>query len=127
MAALERYSFPGNVRELINVLQSAAVLAANDEIRLRDLPPQVRECALDGVESEDAPAETPLSQGPPTRTRRRATPTSLEEMPVGLEDIERWAVKRALQQSDGRVTEAARALGIGRTTLYRKLEKYGLR
>ncbi len=48
-------------------------------------------------------------------------------MPVELEDIERWAVKRALRASEGRVTEAAKALGIGRTTLYRKLEKYGLR
>jgi transcriptional regulator of acetoin/glycerol metabolism len=36
-------------------------------------------------------------------------------------------VKRALRDKNGRLTEAAKALGIGRTTLYRKLEKYGLR
>ena len=135
MEALEHHPFPGNVRELLNVLQSAAVLAVGDEIRLRDLSPQVRafDSALPTVNGSHP---RPADQGSETvqepsalssNTRRRMTPTSLDELPVGLDDIERWAVKRALRESDGRVTDAARALGIGRTTLYRKLEKYGLR
>jgi DNA-binding NtrC family response regulator len=135
MLALERYAFPGNVRELLNTLQSAAVLAVDDEIRLHDLPPQVRAHATPAPDwhTPSDQVEGPRADGavwaeePASRARRRHTPTSLEEMPVGLEDIERWAVKRALRENDGRVTEAAKALGIGRTTLYRKLEKYGLR
>ena len=133
MTALERYPFPGNVRELLNVLQSASVLAAGDEIQLRDLAPQVRACALPASDASgssktfDEPLANGLAPIDSAEQRGKPTPTSLEEMPMGLEEIERWAVKRALRDSDGRVTEAAKALGIGRTTLYRKLEKYGLR
>ena len=140
MSALERYPFPGNVRELQNILQSAAVLAVGDEIRLQDLAPRLREYALLASQlhasSEtggdlgdlDDPAvngSRPVQGARPLR--ERPTPKSLEELPLGLEELERWAVKRALRGTDGRVTEAAKALGIGRTTLYRKLEKYGLR
>jgi DNA-binding NtrC family response regulator len=132
MAALEQHPFPGNVRELLNVLQSAAVLAVGNEIRLRDLSPQFRAFAHDGNGQGTPVADAPLNGAVvENRTglaqRRLKPPSSLEDLPSGLEDIERWAVQRALRESDGRVTDAARALGIGRTTLYRKLEKYGLR
>lgn len=137
MSALERYPFPGNVRELQNILQSGAVLAVGDEIRLQDLAPRVREYALYDAGNAE-PGEIgeellgPHTNGSrparrPPALREQPTPQSLDELPLGLEDLERWAVKRALQGTDGRVTEAAKALGIGRTTLYRKLEKYGLR
>jgi transcriptional regulator of acetoin/glycerol metabolism len=44
-----------------------------------------------------------------------------------LARLERWAVERAVEVCEGNLTEAARRLGIGRTTLYRKLDGYGLR
>ncbi|RZV52540.1 MAG: sigma-54-dependent Fis family transcriptional regulator [Deltaproteobacteria bacterium] len=139
MEALERYPYPGNVRELENILQCAAVLATGEEIDLEDLPARVRE--HDGGSTE-SPRWTVLPRGPndlgPTdsqdpsmsaaeRSTERPTPKSLAELPLTLEDLERWAVKRALRDKNGRLTEAAKALGIGRTTLYRKLQKYGLR
>ncbi len=139
MCALERYPFPGNVRELENILQCAAVLATGNEIDLQDLPVRVRDhyarssrlpesnisapgdgdTVVNGLEAPSMRAEEEL--------RARPTPRSLEELPLSLEAVERWAVKRALRDKNGRLTEAAKALGIGRTTLYRKLEKYGLR
>jgi DNA-binding NtrC family response regulator len=132
MAALEQHPFPGNVRELMNVLQSAAVLAVGNEIRLRDLSPQFRAFGDERSAASALVAEPPLNGASPedaaaSPRRRLKAPATLEDLPSGLEDIERWAVQRALLDSDGRVTDAARALGIGRTTLYRKLEKYGLR
>ncbi len=139
METLERYPFPGNVRELENVLQCAAVLATGEEIDLHDLPMRVRD--HDGGSAQPArfsafppdrgsAASTvlpPPSTSEPRTSSERPTPKTLEELPLTLEDLERWAVKRALRDKNGRLTETAKALGIGRTTLYRKLEKYGLR
>ena len=137
MRALERYPFPGNVRELQNVLQSAAVLAVGDEISLHDLAPRVREHAIRNSECHELEEtlerqhQTPLNGSAPRHHARvggeRPAPKSLEDLPLGLDELERWAVQRALRDTDGRVTEAAKALGLGRTTLSRQLEKYGLR
>jgi len=139
MRALDRYPFPGNVRELENILQCAAVLATGEQIELHDLPARIRSYdsgasappesgvvpAGDNVPSTIVPPAMGVGESEPSRDRQ--TPRSLDELPLALEDIERWAVKRALRDKNGRLTEAAKALGIGRTTLYRKLEKYGLR
>lgn len=139
MQALESYPFPGNVRELENILQCAAVLANGEEIDLHDLPIRVRDYG--GGSAQPAGLSTfppdggaaastvlpPPSTSEPTSRRDRPTPASLEELPFTLEELERWAVKRALRDKNGRLSEAAKALGIGRTTLYRKLEKFGLR
>ncbi len=139
MEALERYPYPGNVRELENILQCAAVLATGEEIDLHDLPTRVRD--HDGGSTQQprwtvfppdpgdaaSPDPTDPIKTEPRTPNERPTPKSLEELPLTLEDLERWGVKRALRDKNGRLTEAAKALGIGRTTLYRKLEKYGLR
>ena len=137
MRALERYPFPGNVRELDNILQCAAVLAAGDQIELADLPARVLNCASESP-GPAAPGATPLDDAvaaptapEPTEGQEQQpkwlTPQSPEELPLNLEAIERWALQRALRDKNGRLTETAKALGIGRTTLYRKLEKFGLR
>lgn len=47
--------------------------------------------------------------------------------PIKLRDLERWAIEAALRRTKGSVTKAMRELGIGRTTMYRKIEKYDLR
>jgi DNA-binding NtrC family response regulator len=51
----------------------------------------------------------------------------LVKRPMKLSELERYAIEAALQRTGGNVTRAMRQLGIGRTTLYRKLKKYGLR
>ncbi|WP_242371727.1 sigma-54 interaction domain-containing protein [Anaeromyxobacter sp. SG26] len=89
------YAWPGNVRELQNVMRHAAVLARGGEIRPEHLPEELLRPA--------ARAE------PPART---------------LAEVEREHVLRVLEAFGGSQVEAARALGIGRNTLWRKLRAY---
>ena len=98
--ALQSYGWPGNVRELENVLERAAVLAEQDTIHAVDLP--VR---------------------PSSRNEQTLQPMSLDAL---LEQVERQALVQALTQSKGVKMEAARLLGIKTSTLYYKMEKYGL-
>ena len=99
--ALLRYGWPGNVRELENAIERAVVLAeAKPRIELDDLPPEVR-----------------LGTGEPTSGARAVLP---------LTEVERRHIVAALEHFKGNRKEAAKALGIGETTLWRKLKSYGL-
>jgi DNA-binding NtrC family response regulator len=109
------YSWPGNVRELSNAIQRAWVASDGARITVADLPERVRDGSLIAA----PPRETDgagLGVGPdpiaPIRT---------------LEDMERIAIQQALARHSGNLSEAGRQLGIGRTTLYRKLKQFGLR
>jgi two-component system response regulator HydG len=93
--------WPGNVRELENVIESALALAPGPRIRAADLPRERRHTRI------AAPAAAP--------------------MPLSFASYERAALERALAESHGDVIAAARRLGIGRSTLYRKLARHGLR
>jgi len=101
LEVLAESDWPGNVRELENIIESALALAPGPRLRIADLP----------------------------RMRRRTpqlAPVSLVDIPVSLEAYERCALERALSESRGDVTAAAARLGIGRSTLYRKLAKHDL-
>jgi transcriptional regulator of acetoin/glycerol metabolism len=52
---------------------------------------------------------------------------TIAETPMTMDDLERYAIEAALRRTRGNVTRAMRQLGIGRTTLYRKLKKYGIK
>ena len=107
---LMSYPWPGNVRELRNAMERASVVAASDEIAVADLPHRVRQ-----------PAAAPAPE-----VRAAA---SVAAAPAGgrtLDDLERDAIVDALRKAHNNRTEAGRALGIGRSTLYRKLKKYSL-
>ncbi|MEZ6119020.1 MAG: sigma 54-interacting transcriptional regulator [Pirellulaceae bacterium] len=96
--ALEKllsYDWPGNVRQLRNVVDSAVVLAESNTLREDDL----------GLRSVDA-AERPTS--------------------LKISDWEKKLIEEALKRTDGKVPEAAKLLGIGRATLYRKLDEYNI-
>ena len=99
---LLQYHWPGNVRELENAIERAVLLETTDMLQVNNLPPQ-------------------LSPIVPSR-RDRPAPTAV----LPLVEVERQAVVHALEVSANNVTEAARSLGLGRATLYRKLKKYGL-
>ena len=96
MQALRAHPWPGNVRELDHAVERAVLLAEGDEIRARDL-------AL-GARSDGAAA--------------------LEQM--SLEEVERVLVQKALTRAGGNVSEAAKALGLSRSALYRRLKHHGL-
>ena len=99
---LVRYPWPGNIRELQNVIERMFALSRSNEITLADLPGPIA-----GFE------EKPLNF------------QELAELPT-LEDMEKSLITAALRKSHGNKNEAARLLAIDRQRLYRKIEKYGL-
>ena len=104
LRALESYSWPGNVRELKNVLERAAILVpAGQALAVEDLPIEVQLAAL---------PQTQVGTNP--------------DDPRTLRNFERQHVQRILQECDGNKAEAARVLGIAHTTLYRKIQEFGL-
>ena len=107
------YSWPGNVRELENSLERACALSSGPILHTGDLPTQLQDFHLVSCRSA-LPAVNPEP-----RQERSAAVTSLAE-------LERQAILDTLRQLKGDKLTAARLLGIGKTTLYRKLKEYGL-
>jgi two-component system NtrC family response regulator len=105
MDALLRYDFPGNVRELENLVQSAIVLSRGGMLTTDDLPPAVRATAEEGI------------------TYRRFEGS----LPQQVELLERRLIEEALKQENGIQSRAAERLGISERTLRYKLDKYDMR
>ena len=99
-SAMVKYSWPGNIRELKNCVESAVVMCSGEEIRLEDLPASVQ---LKG-------AEQAIS------------------IPVGIpmDEAEKIIIQENLAANNGNKSKTADVLGIGRKTLHRKLEEYGI-
>jgi two-component system response regulator HydG len=103
-AALVRYGWPGNVRELRNVVETMVLLARGDVLELEDVPESVRQ----GGAVESARADGYRLAG------------------RSLSEVERDLIEADLDLAGGNREKAARILGIGERTLYRKLKEYGL-
>ncbi len=105
-----RYGWPGNVRELENVVVRTLVSSGGGQIGVKALPPALvlRSMGIEAAPSKDTPA-------PPA-------PDGI----VTLKDMERQAIMHALVALKGNMSLAARRLGLGRATLYRKMAQYGL-
>ncbi len=101
LAALTAYTFPGNVRELENLIERAFAMGAREQIALNDLPS--------------------LSKTPMT-----STPVTSPESVPALADVERELILKALAVFKDDKEAAARALGISRRTIYRRLKEYGV-
>src|SRR5215813_8526017 len=97
--AVLRYPWPGNVRELANAVKHGAVLSGGRDVDVEHLPQEVLE------------PPRPMAQKAPLRK---------------LADVEREHVMAVLEACGGQQIQAARILGIGRTTLWRKLQGYGI-
>jgi sigma-54 dependent transcriptional regulator, flagellar regulatory protein len=147
LAALKTYRWPGNVRELGNLIERLAIQCGARPVGTADLPPRYRPADWEPDEPEvPDEAVTPeerteeLLVQPPTEAAEfesaviepRFADALLEEIPSGfdlrahLETIEQGLISRAMQASDGTVAQAARLLGLRRTTLVEKLRKYSL-
>ena len=98
------YAWPGNVRELQNAMERAVALAQYEQVTVDDLPEKVRAYQ---------PSHVLIAASDPTEL-------------VSLEEAERRYILRVVETLGGNKTLAARILGIGRKTLYRKLAQYGV-
>ncbi len=109
LEALMNYQWPGNVRELENSIERAVVVAGSREIPLEDLPQAIRTLGIEKIRG-GIEGYVDLSG-------------TMEEI---VERVEEKVIKKSFADCDGNVSEVARRLNIGRATIYRKAEKYGL-
>jgi two-component system response regulator HydG len=100
MDRLIRHPWPGNVREMMNTIESAVVLSSQAYLREEDIP-----------SFRDEPRIAPLLEA---------------KVDASLDEVERLAILKTLESVRGNKSEAARKLGITRATLHKKLKRYGL-
>ena len=100
------YEWPGNIRELRNMVETMVVLDTDELIDTDDLPPELADVS--------APLTTDTGNQP------------WELIGKSLADIERWAIRETLRLTNGNREETAHTLGIGARTLYRKIKEYDL-
>ncbi len=111
---LQSYDYPGNVRELENLVYRTALLARSEWIGPQDIPP----FGTAGIAAPGAAVRAEAAGAPAEFWNREAFPK--------LVDLEKTACQKALGHCNGNVSEAAELLGIGKATLYRKIKEYGL-
>jgi two-component system response regulator HydG len=99
MELLQRYNWPGNIRELQHAIERAIIMADGDELDSRDF--------------------FFLSAKPASEKVQQSST-------LNLDDMERTTIQRAIDKNGGNISKAAKELGLTRASLYRRLEKYGL-
>ncbi|MBI3768101.1 MAG: sigma-54-dependent Fis family transcriptional regulator [Deltaproteobacteria bacterium] len=104
------YSWPGNIRELLNVIERALIVAHGPVILPEHLPVQFFSAAPEAAALAAIPASLALAP----------------DFDLTIQAAERDQIRKALEAAGGKRMEAARLLGLSRRTLYRKLEKYGI-
>jgi two-component system response regulator FlrC len=125
IARLEGYAFPGNVRELGNVLERAMLRCRGGALGLEHVDPALRGVRLSASGAVPvAPAAPPREEGAPPAQGTPATFQALPAgLPLGLAELERLAIVEALKRVNGNRTHAARLLGISIRTLRNKLRE----
>jgi DNA-binding NtrC family response regulator len=109
LRAMMAYNWPGNVRELENAIERACALCSGPILHMGDLPTQLHDYRM------HAHAEHRVTESEPTTARI-----------VSIAEMERKAILGTIRQLKGDKLMAAKLLGIGKTTLYRKLKEYGI-
>ncbi|MDR0585344.1 MAG: sigma-54 dependent transcriptional regulator [Treponema sp.] len=116
---LKRYSFPGNVRELENILERALIYCGDSLIRGGDIDlHEENSAAAPKAVAHKAPGGTPARAGSPEAADAKPAKT--------LDEIEKQAITEALARCNGNRTHAAELLGVSRKTILNKIKQYGL-
>ena len=120
MRALLRYSWPGNVRELENALEYAVAVSRSQTIHPQDLPLEIS-----GAEPLPVTITRPFRPSPEPEAAPDPPPGTSVEISIET-DPEYERIRSALETHQWRRSESAEALGMSRTTLWRKMREYGL-
>jgi two-component system response regulator HydG len=112
LRTMMRHDWPGNVRELENAIERACALSSGPVLHLGDLPTQLQQQGLEARRTAAMAGESAAEGSQPQLTT--------------LADMERQAILGAIRTLNGDKLQAAKLLGIGKTTLYRKLKEYGI-
>jgi DNA-binding NtrC family response regulator len=115
LTALRRYAFPGNVRELQNIIERACVLARGQTISIDDLPEHV-------TTATSAVTTTPLA----LPTASDDAPWMPQTLESAMQEPERRILRKALAANDWNRQKTAEQLGINRTTLYKRMKALGM-
>jgi DNA-binding NtrC family response regulator len=139
LSLLDVYTWPGNVRQLENTIFRAGVLCDGDRLDVVDFPQIAGVLGITPTERRPAsPASLPLAQGSAIAPSGSVGTAFQSDSPFvfsaldvqghmrKLEDVEALLIGMAIERYDGHMSEVARRLGIGRSTLYRKLKDLGL-
>ena len=117
LRVMTEYDWPGNVRELENAIERACALSSGPVLHMGDLPTQLQNFRL-----QQGPAMRAEEDEP---ERSEGASTSSGEI-VSIAEMEKHAILGTIRQLKGDKLMAAKLLGIGKTTLYRKLKEYGI-
>jgi transcriptional regulator with GAF, ATPase, and Fis domain len=115
LALLKGYAWPGNIRQLENVIERAVVIAEGEILTLQDMPPELFQANGQADEMPGAPPRP-----------RESVETPASNLRHERDRFEREQLVRALADANGNKAEAARALGVARSTLVSRLRKLGL-
>jgi DNA-binding NtrC family response regulator len=129
MALLDSYSWPGNVRQLENTIFRAVVLCDTDALDVVDFPQIASAMGVSAERRSSAGTVTNAAGAAPSV--RSDSPYAISGTDAAghmrrLEELEAEVIRMAISRYEGRISEVARRLGIGRSTLYRKLKEFGL-
>jgi two-component system response regulator HydG len=105
---LNAYEWPGNIRQLRNAIRAMVVMCDGERLDVRDIPPEIAQ------RPQLAGSSQPLAIGPGNLAG------------VALTELERQAISDTLAKTEGNREKAAKILGIGERTLYRKIKEYNL-
>ena len=129
---LQRYHWPGNVRELENIIERSINVATEETLTPDTLPQELLEPFYRPMQSAEADQAANMTEIRATDTAAPActplpTPQAYAGYPAGPRRPGRELIFEAIISNEGNLTNAARDLGISRSTLYRKLSKYGIK
>lgn len=120
MDVMMSYDWPGNIRQLINVIQFASIRSNGTEVKPQHLPPEIHNSIA--ANKKDEPKKNPSAFNPATQKTQNQSPAKARrKRKLNIE-----SVQQALNETQGNKKQAAKVLGVGRATLYRFLGDNGM-